>query len=75
MLSVCIIVKNEEKNIARCLQCLKPYDFEIVVVDTGSTDRTREIASQYTDKVYEFAWRNDFALAKNYAISKHSSHM
>ncbi len=70
MLSVCIIVKNEEKNIARCLQCLKPYDFEIVVVDTGSTDRTREIASQYTDKVYEFAWRNDFALAKNYAISK-----
>lgn len=70
MLSVCIIVKNEEKNIARCLQCLKPYDFEIVVVDTGSTDRTREIASQYTDKIYEFAWRDDFALAKNYAISK-----
>lgn len=69
-LSICIITKNEEQNIARCLQCLKPYDFEIVVVDTGSTDRTREIASTYTGNVYDFAWCDDFATAKNYAISK-----
>lgn len=70
MLSICIITKNEEKNITRCLQCLKPYGFEIVVADTGSTDRTKEIALQYTDKVYDFPWCNDFAAAKNFAVSK-----
>lgn len=70
MLSVCIITKNEEKNITRCLECLKPYGFEIVVVDTGSADRTKEIALQYTDKVYDFVWRDDFAAAKNFAVSK-----
>ena len=64
MLSICIITKNEEKNIARCLQCLSPYDFEIIVVDTGSSDRTREIAKQYTKNVYEFTWCDDFAAAK-----------
>lgn len=69
-LSVCIIAKNEEKNIARCLACLKPTGLEIVVVDTGSSDRTREIALQYTDKVYDFAWCDDFAAAKNYAIDR-----
>ncbi len=72
MLSVCIITKNEEKNMERCLQCLKPYGFEIVVTDTGSTDRTREIALQYTEKVYDFPWCNDFAAAKNFAVSKAS---
>jgi hypothetical protein len=69
-LSVCIIAKNEEKNIARCLAALKPAGLEIVVVDTGSSDRTREIALQYTDKVYDFAWCDDFAAAKNYAIER-----
>lgn len=72
MLSVCIITKNEEKNINRCLRCLKTYGFEIIVADTGSTDRTREIALQYTEKVYDFPWCNDFAAAKNFAISKAS---
>lgn len=70
MLSVCMIAKNEEKNIARCLTHLKPYGFEIVVIDTGSADRTRAIARQYTDKVYDFIWRDDFAAAKNFAVSK-----
>lgn len=70
MLSICIITKNEEKNIARCLQCLSPYGFEIVVADTGSSDRTREIAKQYTKNVYDFTWCDDFAAAKNFAISK-----
>lgn len=69
-LSICIIAKNEEKNIARCLQCLVPMGFEIVVVDTGSLDHTKEIAREYTDKVYDFIWCNDFAAARNYAISK-----
>ena len=70
MLSVCIITKNEENNIAHCLMCLSPYDFEIIVVDTGSSDRTREIAVQYTKNVYDFTWCDDFAAAKNFAISK-----
>lgn len=71
-LSVCIIAKNEEQNIARCLESLKPYDFEIIVADTGSTDRTKEIALRYTDKVYDFMWCDDFAAAKNFAVSKAS---
>ena len=54
MLSVCIITKNEEQNIRRCLECLKPTGFEIVVADTGSTDNTKKIAAEYTDKVYDF---------------------
>lgn len=69
-LSICIITKNEEQNIARCLQSLIAYDFEIVVVDTGSTDRTKEIAQTYTKHVYDFVWCDDFAAAKNYAVSK-----
>lgn len=72
MLSVCIITKNEEQNIRRCLECLKPSGFEIVVADTGSADRTREIVAEYTDKVYDFSWCDDFAAAKNFAISKSS---
>ena len=72
-LSICIITKNEEKNIERCLQCLQGHGFEIVVVDTGSVDATRELASQYASKVYDFEWCNDFAAAKNFAISKASN--
>ena len=70
MLSVCIITKNEKQNIRRCLEALAPYDFELVVADTGSTDGTLKIAREYTDRVYEFSWRDDFAAAKNFAISK-----
>ncbi|TJX54288.1 glycosyltransferase family 2 protein, partial [Soehngenia saccharolytica] len=69
-ISVCIIVKNEQNNIEHCLKCLTPYMPEIIVVDTGSTDNTKAIASQYTDRVYDFPWINDFAAAKNFAISK-----
>lgn len=71
-LAVCIIAKNEEQNIARCLDCLKPYDFEIIVADTGCTDRTKEMALRYTDKVYDFTWCDDFAAAKNFAVLKAS---
>lgn len=70
MLSVCIITKNEEKNIGRCLQCLKPYGFEVIVADTGSTDNTKQIAKEYTEHVYDFVWCDDFAAAKNFAVSK-----
>lgn len=70
MLSVCIITKNEQQNIERCLKSLEPYPFEIVLVDTGSTDNTKEIALKYTPHVYDFAWCDDFAAAKNYAVSR-----
>lgn len=62
--------KDEEKNIRRCLESLKSYNFEIVVVDTGSTDDTEKIAQQYTDRVYHFQWKNNFSSARNFAISK-----
>lgn len=68
-ISVCIIAKNEEKYIEECLKHLKKYDMEIVVTDTGSTDRTRDIALQYADKVVDFEWINDFSAAKNYCAS------
>lgn len=69
-LSVCIITKNEEKNIARCLESLMPYEVEIVVADTGSVDHTKEIVLKYTDHLYDFAWCDDFSAAKNFAVSK-----
>lgn len=69
-ISVCMIVKNEEKNLADCLDCLKGIADEIIIVDTGSTDATKAIASKYTNKVYDFEWINDFAAARNFAFSK-----
>ena len=68
-LSVTLIVRNEQDNISRLLPMLNFAD-EIVVVDTGSTDGTVEVAKRYTDKVYSFTWQDDFAKARNYAISK-----
>ena len=72
-ISVCIIAKNEERYIEQCLQHLLPYEMEIVVVDTGSTDRTKEIAFRYTDKVYDFTWIDNFSAARNYAAGKASN--
>lgn len=72
-ISVCIIGKNEERFLEGCLEKLVPFGFEIVFVDTGSTDKTREIACRYTDKVYDFEWINDFAAAKNFCESKASN--
>ncbi|MBR6155747.1 MAG: glycosyltransferase [Lachnospiraceae bacterium] len=68
--SLCMIVKNEENVLARCLDSFKDLADEIVIVDTGSTDRTKEIAARYTDKLYDFAWISDFAAARNFAFSK-----
>lgn len=67
--SVCIIAKNEEKFIEDCLKHLLPYGMEIIVADTGSTDRTKEIAQKYADQVVDFEWINDFAAARNYCAS------
>lgn len=72
-ISVCIIAKNEEKYIEKCLSALAPYGFEIIVTDTGSTDRTIAIAEKYTDMIYHFDWCDDFSAARNYAISRASN--
>lgn len=69
-ISVCIIAKNEEDNIENCLQKISPYGFEIIVADTGSTDRTKEIAAKYATKVLDFEWINDFSAARNFAASQ-----
>lgn len=68
--SVCMIVKDEEMVLARCLETVKSWVDEMIIVDTGSTDGTKEIARRYTDRVYDFAWRDDFAAARNFAFSK-----
>ena len=69
-LSQCMIVKDEEQHIERALAWGKGIVSEQIVVDTGSTDRTVEIARQMGAKVYTLTWKNDFAAAKNYALSK-----
>lgn len=66
-ISVCIITKNESENLKKCLKALKPYPFEIVVVDTGSADDTMDVARRYTDRIYEFTWIDDFSAARNFA--------
>ena len=68
--SLCMIVKNEETVLGRCLESLAGLMDEIIIVDTGSGDRTKEIAAEYTDQVYDFAWTNDFSAARNFAFSK-----
>lgn len=72
-ISVCIIMKNEEKNIEACLEPLSKYPFELVLVDTGSTDKTKELASKYTDKIFDFEWCDDFSAARNYSLKKASN--
>lgn len=69
-ISVCLIVKNEEAVLSRCLNSLQGIADEIIVVDTGSTDHTKEIASQFTTKIFDFAWVNDFSKARNFSFSK-----
>ena len=71
-ISVCIIAKNEESRIEQCLASVKPCGFEIVVVDTGSTDRTKEIALRMGAKVFDFRWTGDFSAARNFSLSKAS---
>lgn len=69
-ISLCMIVKNEERILRRCLDSLADLVDEIVIVDTGSTDNTKSIAAEYTEKVYAFEWVDDFSVARNFAFSK-----
>lgn len=71
-LSLCMIVKDEEKVLARCLETVNDVVDEIIIVDTGSIDKTKEIAFKYTDLVFDYKWENDFSKARNYASSKAS---
>ena len=71
-LSLCMIVKNEEAVLSRCLESIKDAVDEIVIVDTGSTDTTKEIAKKYTDLIYDFKWINNFSAARNFSFSKAS---
>ncbi|PNR89202.1 glycosyltransferase [Petrotoga sp. 9T1HF07.CasAA.8.2] len=68
MLSVAMIVKDEEANIRRALEAIKDVADEIIVVDTGSMDRTPQIVKEYTDKLYFHEWQNDFSEARNYSL-------
>lgn len=73
MLSICMIIKNEERFLDKCLNAVSSLDAELIIVDTGSTDSSKAIAEKYTDKVFDFDWCNDFSAARNYAISKASN--
>ncbi len=69
-ISACLIVKNEEKVLSRCLNSLRGLMDEIIIIDTGSVDKTKEIAKLYTDKIYDFKWYDDFSAARNFSFSK-----
>ncbi|TVM00007.1 MAG: hypothetical protein CV087_15920 [Candidatus Brocadia sp. WS118] len=68
-LSACMIVKNEEKFLAQCLNSIKNAVDEIIIVDTGSTDKTVEIAQSFGAKIYHHPWRNSFSEARNYSLN------
>jgi glycosyltransferase involved in cell wall biosynthesis len=67
-ISLCMIVKNEERVLGDCLQSAKPYVDEIIIVDTGSTDRTVEIAQAHNARVFHFPWCDSFSAARNESL-------
>ena len=69
-ISVCMIVKDEEDVIDRILSCVKKFADEIIIVDTGSKDKTIEIASKYTSYIFKYTWNDNFADARNFSFSK-----
>lgn len=69
-LSLCMIVKNEEKHLVRCLRSVRDVVDEIIIVDTGSTDKTVDIAKVFGAKVYDFPWTGDFSAARNHSLAQ-----
>jgi glycosyltransferase involved in cell wall biosynthesis len=70
ILSACLIVKNEEQRLPQCLESLRSHVDEIIIVDTGSSDRTISIAKKYQARVFHFDWCDNFSQARNFAIAK-----
>ena len=68
--SLCMIVRDEEAVLERCLESVRDAVDEIIIVDTGSTDATKDIGRNYTEKIYDLPWQDDFAGARNFAFSK-----
>ena len=66
-ISLCMIVRDEEQTLARCLDSICGLVDEIILVDTGSVDRTVEIAGKYTEKIFYFPWIDDFSAARNFS--------
>jgi glycosyltransferase involved in cell wall biosynthesis len=69
-ISLCMIVKNESDHLANCLNSVINLVDEIIIVDTGSTDDTKQIAAQFTDKIFDFPWIDDFSAARNFSYGK-----
>ena len=69
-ISLCMIVKDEENVLERCLSSVARLVDEIIIVDTGSTDKTKQIAGKFTDKIFDFQWIDDFSAARNFAFDK-----
>lgn len=69
-LSVCILARNEEKTLARALASVQNLADEIILVDTGSTDKTKDVARRFTKNIYDFAWCDDFSKARNFSLEK-----
>lgn len=74
-LTLCLIIKNEEQHLAACLESFRGLYQKIVIADTGSTDKSREIARSYGAEVYGFTWCDDFAAARNFALDKVKSEL
>ncbi len=70
--SLCMIVKNEASVLGRCLESAAHAVDEIIIVDTGSEDATKDVARRFTDRIYDFPWIDDFAAARNFSFSKAS---
>jgi glycosyltransferase involved in cell wall biosynthesis len=68
-ISLCMIVRNEEKNLARCLDSVMDFVDEIIIVDTGSEDDTIGIAKKYNARIYKQSWKYDFSYHRNHALS------
>ena len=65
-----MIVKNEEKHLVKCLKSVRDIVDEMIVVDTGSTDKTKDIAQVFGAKVFDFPWTGDFSAARNHSLEQ-----